>query len=65
MPKCRGGVTGPAAKWYFDIERREQVDYEDWLQSQPDTSWQEDDSEPVFDSTDSGERVIQEKKETF
>lgn len=65
MPKCRGGVTGPAAKWYFDIERREQVDYEDWLQSQPDTSWQEDDSESVFDSTDSGERVIQEKKETF
>jgi len=65
VPKVRGGVTGPAAKWYFDIHTRQQVDYEDWKASQPDMSWQDDDSAPAFDSTDSGESVAAEKKETF
>ena len=65
VPKARGGVTGPAAKWYFDIQTRQQVDYDDWKASQPDMSWQDDDSAPAFDSTDSGESVAAEKKETF
>lgn len=65
MPKCRGGITGPAAKWYFDMETREQVDYDDWAAQQPDTSWQEDDSAPAFDSSSSGETILAEKKETF
>jgi len=65
LPKCRGGETGPACQWYFDMETREQVDYEDWKASQPDMSWQDDDSAPAFDSTDSGESVAAEKKETF
>jgi hypothetical protein len=65
MPKCRGGITGPAAKWYFDMETREQVDYEDWAAQQPDTSWQEDDSAPAFDSSSSGQTILAEKKETF
>jgi hypothetical protein len=65
MPKCRGGITGPAAKFYFDMETREQVDYEDWAAQQPDTSWQEDDSAPAFDSSSSGQGILAEKKETF
>jgi len=65
LPKCRGGETGPAAKWYFDMETREQVDFEDWEAQQPDTSWQDDDSAPAFDNTHSGEIVSAEKKEKF
>jgi len=65
MPKCRGGITGNVCEWFFDIETRQQVDFEDWKASQPDMSWQDDDSAPAFDSTDSGESVAAEKKETF
>jgi len=65
MPKCRSGITGPAAKWYFDITTREQVDFDDWEAEQPGMSWQDDDNAPTFDSTDSGESVAAEKKETF
>lgn len=65
LPKARGGITGPAAKWLFDMETREQVDFDDWQAQQPDTSWQDDDSTPAFDSSHSGESVLSEKKESF
>jgi archaellum biogenesis ATPase FlaH len=31
MPKCRGGVTGPAGEWYFDPSTRVVYDKEDYF----------------------------------
>ena len=32
LPKCRGGKTGPAGKWYYDSKTVQCYDLEDWLQ---------------------------------
>ena len=34
MPKCRGGKTGPAGKWYYDFHTVKMYDLNDWLNMQ-------------------------------
>lgn len=34
MPKCRGGITGPAGQWFYDWKTRQISDYDDWLVTQ-------------------------------
>ncbi len=36
MPKCRGGKTGSAGKWYYDWKTRKVYDLDDWLLTNPD-----------------------------
>lgn len=31
MPKCRGGITGEAGRWYYDYKTRNIYDLQDWL----------------------------------
>ena len=33
-PKCRGGVTGEAGKWFYDYKSRKVYDLEDYLKEQ-------------------------------
>lgn len=35
LPKCRGGKTGPAGKWYFEFDKSKCHDLNDWLESNP------------------------------
>lgn len=35
MPKCRGGETGEIMKLIYDVETRVQINYDVWLQKQP------------------------------
>lgn len=35
LPKCRGGRTGSAGKWYFDFDTSTCFDYNDWLLDNP------------------------------
>ena len=30
MPKCRGGITGDAGKWFYDYKTRKVYDLQDW-----------------------------------
>lgn len=32
LPKCRGGKTGGAGSWYYDFDRVQCHDYDDWVQ---------------------------------
>lgn len=35
LPKCRGGKTGPAGKWYYEFDKVKCHDLNDWLQANP------------------------------
>ena len=35
MPKCRGGVTGPAGAWYYDFKTRQVYDKEEFFKENP------------------------------
>jgi hypothetical protein len=40
LPKCRGGKTGPAGKWYFEFDKSKCHDLNDWLESnEPDVKF--------------------------
>jgi archaellum biogenesis ATPase FlaH len=38
MPKCRGGITGHAADWYYDWKTRKMYDSEDYFSNKEDES---------------------------
>lgn len=35
LPKCRGGKTGAAGKWYYEFDKSKCHDLNDWLESNP------------------------------
>jgi len=35
LPKCRGGKTGSAGKWYFEFDKSKCHDLDDWLRDNP------------------------------
>ena len=35
LPKCRGGKTGPAGKWYYEFDKSKCHDLNDWLECNP------------------------------
>lgn len=35
LPKCRGGKTGSAGKWYFEFDKSKCHDLDDWLRENP------------------------------
>lgn len=35
LPKCRGGKTGPAGKWFYEFDKTTCHDLEDWLENNP------------------------------
>lgn len=50
MPKCRGGITGEAGRWYYDYKTRKVYDLPDYLEGKMDTglgSSSDDNSEEV------------------
>lgn len=41
LPKCRGGKTGPAGKWYYEFDKSKCHDLNDWLETHPEIITQE------------------------
>lgn len=39
MPKCRGGKTGPAGKWYYDPKTRKVYDFDEFFKNNPQDSY--------------------------
>lgn len=35
LPKCRGGKTGAAGRWYFEFEKSTCHDFNDWISANP------------------------------
>ena len=35
LPKCRGGKTGPAGKWYYEFDKSKCHDLNDYLAANP------------------------------
>jgi hypothetical protein len=35
LPKCRGGKTGSAGKWFYEFEKSKCHDLDDWLRNNP------------------------------